>query len=280
MAIALPIYAANQPTTLCEDLFKASEDNNVSAIIKLSANGADMNCRNHFTNWTPLIAAARNRRLDAVKVLIKLGASVNAQGSGNYQTTALMWAAFMGDHESSRLLIEAKADPNLVNKKGESALHLTSFAYGGDFSIAQLIQAGADPNLQDNRGNTPLMYAVQWRHYDSSVEVLVNAGTNLDLQNKKGQTALMRVYANTYATEEIMENINLLLKSKANTNLQDSTGSSMLMIAASINHLEAVQALLANGAKKTLRNQFGETASDIARNSGYAELAKIIDLHP
>src|SRR5262245_22114388 len=58
---------------------------------------------------TPLMAAARTGKIDALKTLIDLGANVNAKET--YRgTTALMWAADEAHAEAVRYLIERGAD--------------------------------------------------------------------------------------------------------------------------------------------------------------------------
>lgn len=62
----------------------------------------------------------------------------------------------------------------------------------------------------------------------------------------------------------------------ANPNIRRSDGITPLILAASKNHRETVNALLANGADPLLTSEEGWYAYDFAKNSGYAELAALL----
>ena len=57
------------------------------------------------------MAAARTGSLDAVKLLLEVGADVNATDAYQQQT-ALMWAAAEGHADVVKALLAAGADPN------------------------------------------------------------------------------------------------------------------------------------------------------------------------
>ncbi|MBM3475510.1 MAG: ankyrin repeat domain-containing protein, partial [Armatimonadetes bacterium] len=63
------------------------------------------------------------------------------------------------DHvEIATLLLEKGADAGIVDKSGETPLHLAAMVDGATVA-ALLIQKGADPNVQDGEGFTPLFLA-------------------------------------------------------------------------------------------------------------------------
>jgi len=87
------------------------------------------------TGWTPLHYAATNGHLDVMTLLIDEDAYIDA-GSPN-GTTPLMMAARYGTAAAVKLLLEAGADPSIVNDLGLSAL---DFANQGERpDSAQLI---------------------------------------------------------------------------------------------------------------------------------------------
>jgi len=87
------------------------------------------------TGWTPLHYAATNAHLDVMRLLIDEDAYIDA-GSPN-GTTPLMMAARYGTATAVKLLLEAGADPSIVNDMGLSAL---DFANQGERpDSAQLI---------------------------------------------------------------------------------------------------------------------------------------------
>src|SRR5438128_8043410 len=79
----------------------------------------------------------------AVRTLIQQKADVNVpQPDG---ATALHWAAYRGDKELADMLIKAGANTKVANREGSTPLWLASI--NGDAAmIGTLVAAGADPN--------------------------------------------------------------------------------------------------------------------------------------
>ncbi len=111
---------------------------------------------------TPLHCAAQSGRLKAARVLISHAADVNAVTTP-WKNTPLLLAARMADNpELIRLLIEAGANVNAVDSRGENALHM--IAHFGARHTAEtarmLIAAGASALVRNEDGRTPLEAAV------------------------------------------------------------------------------------------------------------------------
>ncbi len=87
--------------------------------------GVDVYTRNPFANQ-PLHAAAAGRHIEVCRVLLAVGADVNATQHGGY--TPLHEAAQHGDVEMSELFLSAGADPSLMTDAGETAADLASAA--------------------------------------------------------------------------------------------------------------------------------------------------------
>ena len=106
----------------------------------------------------PLICvAARNGKLNTLKLLLKAGAQVNliAEDRGS---SALLDSAIERNKEMVKILIEAKADLNVQSKDGQTALVVVVGA--GDDEISEmLIKAGADPDIKDALGVSARKYA-------------------------------------------------------------------------------------------------------------------------
>ncbi len=123
-----------------------------------------------------------------VRTLLAQGANVNAtQPDG---TTALHWAARMGDVDTAKLLLKAGAKASAATRYGVTPLHLAS-VNGSATMIDALIRAGADPNGANPGGETPLMTAARTGKVDA-VTLLMDRGARVNARESvRWQTALM-----------------------------------------------------------------------------------------
>lgn len=103
--------------------------------------------------------------------------------------TALHYAAFFGQEEAARTLIERGAEAGLVARHATiQVTPLHSAAAGGHAGIVKLLlEHGADPNAAQDGGFTPLHSAAQ-NDDRESVEALLEAGADPGLANDDGRT--------------------------------------------------------------------------------------------
>ena len=105
---------------------------------------------------SPLIWAAGIGKPESVAILLKRNPNLDLNlKDGVTGDSALMRAVRSGKVESVRLLIEAKADVNSVNKQGYSPMQLAALS-GSPDKVKLLIAAKADLNLKDATGRTAL----------------------------------------------------------------------------------------------------------------------------
>jgi ankyrin repeat protein len=110
-----------------------------------------------------LVWAAKSDRVEALPVLVGLGARVDADP---YRGTALTWAAVNGRVRSIRELVELGADPDKrgtfggpSHGEGVTALHLAAQA-GRREAVVALLELGADPLILDQlHGGSALGWA-------------------------------------------------------------------------------------------------------------------------
>jgi ankyrin repeat protein len=134
-----------------------------------------------------LTDAARNGDKVALRALLQKKADVNmADPDGS---TALHWASYRDDLESADLLIRAGAKVNAANDLGVTPLWPAS-ENGSSTMVRKLLDAGANPNAALIAGETPLMVAAR-SGYPDVVEQLLAKGANANARGTRGQTALM-----------------------------------------------------------------------------------------
>jgi ankyrin repeat protein len=143
--------------------------NDTATVRVLLDAGADLETPDTFIGLTPLMNAAGNRNLEAVKLLVAKGAKVNAVS----KTEGL-----------------PKIQTGTVEFGGWTPLLMAS-AFGPPEAVNVLLNAGARIDAQDYRGFTPLMLAVGTDRYDRrTVKMLLAHGADLRPTNHDGETAL------------------------------------------------------------------------------------------
>ena len=98
-----------------------------------------------------------------------------------------------------------------------------------------LIKKGFDVNLKDKNGQTPLHSAAQEKDKDIC-EILINAGAKINEKDKWGNTPLS--VAITQGLDEKGEIINLLLNKGADPLIKNNYGSSALDVAKQISNYD------------------------------------------
>jgi hypothetical protein len=99
--------------------------------------------------------AAGDGNLEALKQHIAAGTDLNQRSPDGQKTTPLITAAALGRVQVAKALIEAKADLNLQNKDGSTALHTAAFLCHPEI-VEALLKAGADKAIKTNTGATAL----------------------------------------------------------------------------------------------------------------------------
>jgi ankyrin repeat protein len=147
----------------------ATFGNDTTTVRLLLEAGADIDTPDTFIGLTPLMNAAGNRNLEAVKLLLAKGAKLNAVS----KTEGL-----------------PKIQTGTVEFGGWTPLLMAS-AFGPPEAVKVLLDAGAKIDAQDYRGFTPLMLAVGTDRYDRRiVNMLMAHGADLRPTNHAGETAL------------------------------------------------------------------------------------------
>jgi ankyrin repeat protein len=226
--------------------------------------------------FTALMHAIKNNHLECVIVLIQNGANVNHPNvlfeedeDQAIRLTPLFYAIRVGSADILEALIRAGAVVNEDLINGFTALHAVSTVEEHEYlDIARLLlDNGADVNAKDraNHNKTPLYYAIENNH-NNIVQLLIARGA--DINNvSDSHTGFMAaiVYNNNEA-------IDILINAGANINEHGEIGYTALHFASRDNNLVAAQKLLAAGADRTLVNNNGKTALDLAKTDAMKAL--------
>jgi ankyrin repeat protein len=238
---------------------------------------------------SPLITAARNGDLAAVRALVQKKADVKAaEGDG---ATALHWASYHDQLEIANVLLGAGADANAANDLGATPLWLAA-QNGSAAMTRRLLQAGANPNKALLAGETPLMVAARAGSAEV-VELLAAKGANVNTRATRGQTALMWAVAQKHPAVVkglIARGADIHARSDGwsqvmavfphgilDYNRPIPHGSdTALLFAARVGDLESAKLLVGAGAKVDDEDAWGVSATALAAHSGFADLVAFL----
>ncbi|XP_076679194.1 uncharacterized protein LOC143374714 isoform X1 [Andrena cerasifolii] len=175
------------------------------------------------TGQTPIHCACAKEHLDAVEILIGLGANVDAQD--NEGNSSLHVATKTRNTAIAQLLLKAAANTEVTDQMGFTPLHLAA-SQGCKGILDSMIQHGAAINKQCKYGNTPLHLACQNKEVET-VEILINKGVDLNCLNSRLQSPIH--IAAEMGHTDICE---LLLAAGANIEQREQSGRTPLYIAA------------------------------------------------
>jgi uncharacterized protein len=164
-AVMLAIYHGHRSIALAlvahgadVDIFTAAALGNADRLAIL------LKGRNHIVNtcspegWTPLALASYFGWPPAARLLLSVGADINARSRNDNQNTPLHAAVAGKRQEMVDFLIEAGADLNARDGRGWTPLNLAAHE-GPPGLVESLLAAGADPSIPNNDGHTPLQTA-------------------------------------------------------------------------------------------------------------------------
>ena len=131
-------------------------------------------------NWllqvTVLHVAAKHSTASAVTALIDAGAEVEAQSS--FKSRPLHWAAAFNSASVIAVLIASKSDVNAQGFLQQTPLHRA--AEMNEEAVPLLLEAKANVNILDKKQRSPLFFAAKRKH-EQSVILLCKAGADPNL---------------------------------------------------------------------------------------------------
>lgn len=182
-------------------------------------------------------------------------------------------AAFQDAREGRKAELQkkmAKLEINAKNAQG-STLLMAAASAGQDDIVQLLLDQKADPNITDTDGSTALLIAI-YNEQTPSATKLIAAGTRLDVFNNLGESAL--IAATSTNNIEVIKA--LLAKDKSQINKTNKDHENALMKAAAVGSLQTVQLLVNAGADLKAKDHLGRTAYDIAKESQNTDSLKLL----
>ena len=217
---------------------------------------------------TPLLLACSTGLSDAVKLLLKAKADPNiayATGDASLHTAISAGCS----KEVIQEIIDSGGKVNAVNKRGRTALLLGCFYRQMD-SVKVLLEAGADPGIVDEESFSCVHAAIDGRCSKDTLQALVSA--YIDGRRKDGTNALLSA-CRTGQSESVI----FLLKAGANVNITNADGNTCLHAAVHGNCSKALlQNIIEQGLNVNIVNKREETALRLACASAQAESVHLL----
>ena len=134
--------------------------------------------------------------------------------------TPLLQAMIRNKAEVATLLLEAGAQVDMANSRGETPLMIAAkrTRKGADDIIALLLAAGADVNASTDNGTTALISAAHAGKSGTVLQVFLDAGADVNARDTNGYSALM--YAALLAQDDAA--ITVLLDAGADDSFTDA----------------------------------------------------------
>jgi ankyrin repeat protein len=269
--------------------------------------GANIN--SDYEDDSPMTAALESSNGPLAQELIARGAEVNARGWGGW--TPLMLAASSGDAETLKLLLDYKADVDMLEAAGKSVLHFSHTypgitrlllehgaatevrancndatpliecaQFGDTDALGHLIEFGADVNAKEDDNATALMYAAE-RGDMKAVELLLNAGAEVNVVGRSVEMCITNVEARPAlmwaVSSRHLEVARTLLEAGADVNAVTDYGYTALILATWTEEARLVELLLEFGADVSMRDLEARTAADYAARMERWDLVHLIE---
>lgn len=201
--------------------------NYISMIKRMVALGADINATDKFKR-SALVNLGLEDNIDFVNLFTNNGVILDANAS--HRLTVICQESEEIQYAIAQALIDAKADINLMDQYGQSALMAACSNGNMDFATL-LIKNGADVDQANDEGWTPLLNTASAEDIDANIiydiaKLLLQNGANVNAANAYGETALLKA---VYRNNEKM--VKLLLEHGADDRITNKTGDSPLSVA-------------------------------------------------
>ncbi|KAG3281915.1 E3 ubiquitin-protein ligase MIB2 isoform X4 [Ictidomys tridecemlineatus] len=217
-----------------------------------------------------VVEAALGNVARALDLLRRHPEQVDTKNQGR---TALQVAAYLGQVELVRLLLQARAGVDLLDDEGHTALHYA--ALGNQPEAARmLLSAGCGADALNGARSTALHLAVQ-RGFLEVVRILCERGCDVNLPDAHANTPLHSAISAGAGANGIVEVLTEV--PGINVAAADSQGFTLLHHASLKGHALAVRRILARARQLVdAKKEDGFTALHLAALNNHREVAQIL----
>ncbi|KAI1390787.1 ankyrin repeat-containing domain protein [Hypoxylon trugodes] len=230
-------------------LHRAAKNGALSGVAHILKHGADVNATDDEGRGA-LYYALQNRHISVVQELLKWKPQLNILTSDG--KTLLQHA--MGDVSMVEMLLDSRADPELPNGEGLTAINAAVVEKKADV-VKLLVNRGVDIHRRDQSGWNPILNATGDVRDAKITRILLEGGASLEDTNPYERVPLH------YAARET-EVLKVLLEFQKDIDLEprDFYGRTPLLTIDSATSLECIRLLLQAGADVNARDREGWSA--------------------
>ncbi|KAJ3522587.1 hypothetical protein NMY22_g11830 [Coprinellus aureogranulatus] len=222
-----------------------------------------------------LVQAITAKEWGAISGCVHYGTDVNVKAADG--KTALELAILEDQWDLVRSLVEAGADVNQQFRSGESPEPALRAAFDKDAPIDVLelmLEKGADPNAQGGQYNNTCLHWACLIGRENVVSLLLKYRANPDIQDGSQGTPLHNACRLGHA-----KCAQVLLDAGANINARNMALRTDLHEACFNGHVDCVKLLLERGVDASIQDYSGKTAFRMALRMDHSEVLKLLRSH-
>ncbi|CAE7383708.1 ANKRD50 [Symbiodinium natans] len=268
--VALNCFSPSEQETL--DFANAIRLSQVSEVERYLQLPLDPDHQTRPGEQTPLsLAAGLWGNVEVTSLLLEARANVNIPDEDG--ATALIWACEDGFLDTARLLLEARADVRATDVDG--CQPLGQAAGQGHLEVVRLLltaraEINCVPEAEEACPGAALHHACSEGHVEIA-QFLLQARAAASLPDVVGQTPL-----HDAAKSGDEEMVGVLLSAAASVDVADELGDTALIVASASGFSRTVHLLLEARADRNLADWVGATALHFATAEGYQEVVSLL----
>ncbi|HYC88560.1 MAG TPA: ankyrin repeat domain-containing protein [Thermoanaerobaculia bacterium] len=156
----LKMVVAAKPKLDLYDAAAVGSAEQVAAMLRADKDA--VRAKNQF-GWTALHVAAFAGNVETARVLIDAGADIHVRAKTRFRNTPLQVALLTGQYGTAKLLLERGADPLDRQAGGFAPIHEAAFLGRADL-VQLLLDHGAELNSRSDDGRTAIAEAERGKH--------------------------------------------------------------------------------------------------------------------